>query len=77
MIQTRTRTVYFATTKGRSYIRKASAIRAETIAIIKAKYPTERGDGSDGYHTWTWRDLKNSDVLYRRLRRIVARSVQP
>jgi len=75
VIEMETRTVYRSTTKGRRYLTKAAAITAEARAIIGAKHPSERPeydrDGrciDSGFH---WSSMERSDVLFRRVRRLV------
>lgn len=80
MIEAQTRTVYVARTKGRAYLTKSAAINAEARALIAKKHPSERSEYDDmgrctygGFH---WSSLPRSDVLFRRVRRLVARSGQ-
>lgn len=69
--------VYRAPTAGRRYITKAGAIHAEAVAIIQRKHPTE-GPESDTGHYWHWRsDMPRAEVLLRRMKRLVKKSVQP
>lgn len=67
-----TRTVYRSERRRRSFLTRGAAIRAEAIAIIKAKYPTEPGEPDVGDPGWHWSELKRSDVLLRRMLRKVA-----
>lgn len=74
-IITKTRTVYRAPTAGRDFLTKKSAIEAEAAALIRAKYPNESGfedyatgHSEPGFH---WRELPRSDVLFRRMCRLV------
>jgi len=60
---------------GRRYFTKNAAIKAEAIAIIKARYPSERehydrnGYPEDpGFH---WHELKRSEVMLRRMCRLI------
>ena len=80
MIEVLTRTVYRSTTKGRSYLTKSAAITAEARALIAKKHPSERADYDDsgrctdgGFH---WSSLPRSDVIFRRVRRLVRASQQ-
>lgn len=73
MIKAETATVYRG--GGRRWLHRKTAIKAEAIAIIKRKHPSERSYTSDdwqehepGFH---WRDLPRSDVLLRRVMRLV------
>lgn len=66
---------------GRRYLTKKAAIKAEAIAIIKAKYPSERayyGQGGymedPGFH---WSGLPRADVLLRRMCRLVRTAPTP
>ncbi len=75
MIEATTRTVFRATTKGRTYLTKAAAIKAEARALIEKRHPTEKGEfDGNGYQTdpgWHWMNIHRSDVLYRRVCRLV------
>jgi len=66
---------YYAPTRGRRYLTLRGAISAEAGAIIKARHPTEPSYEEygriilPGFH---WRyDIGRSDVLHRRLCRII------
>lgn len=60
---------------GRRWLTLGAAIKAEAVKRIKVKHPTERGetDHSIGYHDpgFHWRELPRSDVLLRRVCRLV------
>ncbi len=75
MIETKTRTVFLSTLKGRHYLTKSGAVKAEARALIEAKHPTERPEfDGNGYMTdqgWHWSMLDRSDVLLRRVCRLV------
>ncbi len=65
---------------GRRYLTMRAAVQAEARKIIEAKHPTERSrtssDGSEHESGWYWRDeLKRSDVLFRRVCRLVRSSI--
>lgn len=79
MIERRIRTAYHSSLVGRDFLTKRAAIRAEAREIIKAKHPTEGAqysdDGSCTERGWDWTELKNSDVLLRRMCRLVNREV--
>jgi hypothetical protein len=55
---------------GRRYLTARAAVKAEAVAIIKAKHPSERHDPEcgGGFH---WTELPRSDVLLRRMCRLV------
>ena len=72
-----TMTAYYSPTRNRHFFTKGAAIRAEAVALIKRKYPTERGDPEIGDTGWHWSELKRSDVLLRRMFRIVQRASFP
>lgn len=77
MLEKVTRTVYKATTKGRCYLTKAAAIRAEARALIENRHPSERAYMERGYVVdpgWHWTALPRHEVLYRRVCRLVKRS---
>lgn len=66
IIEKKTRLVYFSPTARRHFLTKKAAILAEARVIILRKHPSE--------DNFSWRlDLKRSDVLYRRLTRIIKR----
>lgn len=75
-IEARTRVVFYAPTARRHYMSKAAAVKAEARALIKQRYPTEAaerdhiGQTYPGFH---WMDMPRSDVLYRRVCRVVSR----
>ena len=75
MVETKTRTVFLSTLKGRHYLTKSGAVKAEARALIEAKHPTERPEFDDnGYMTypgWHWSMLDRSNVLLRRVCRLV------
>jgi hypothetical protein len=61
---------------GRRYLTLRSAVHAEAKKLIETKYPTERvvygSHGEIEDPGWYWRDgLKRSDVLFRRVCRLV------
>lgn len=80
MIETLTRTVYRSTTAGRSYFTKRAAIHAEARTLILARHPTESAESAeyeDGHmicRGWHWTDLPRSDVLFRRVCRLIKNS---
>ena len=60
---------------GRRFLTLRAAVHAEAAAIIKRKYPTERSytapdmsEHDPGFH---WTELPRSDVLLRRMCRLV------
>jgi hypothetical protein len=59
---------------GRRWLTKNAALKAEAVAIIKRKYPTEHFNWETG-NSFSWRDLPRSDVLLRRMVRLVAKDV--
>ena len=82
MIKTKTVTAYYAPTKGKTYLTKAGAIKAETKAIIMRKHPWEGADHDDegrctykGWHI-EYDEPERFAKMYRRLRRMVVNSVQ-
>lgn len=76
-----TATVWFSTAKGRRYLSKSAAIRAETNAIIFARYPSESPDYDNGHMTYQGWNIAEDEPeryskMFRRLRRIVAKSIE-
>ena len=70
-------TVYLAPTARRRYLTKKSAVRAEARALISRKHPTEKGEYDEAgmltYEGWHWTSLPRSDVLFRRVCKMVER----
>jgi hypothetical protein len=67
-------TVWFAPTARRRFLTKRAAIAAEARALIEARHPRERQESDERgitYPGWSWRELPRSDVLYRRVSRMV------
>jgi len=67
-------TVWLAPTAGRRYLTKRAAINAEARALIKKRHPTEPAEYDNGdmiCSGWHWTELRRSDVLFRRVRRMV------
>lgn len=74
MIQVESAKVYRSPRAGRRYFSLAAAVNAEARAIIKAKYPDERAEYDSGHITYPgfhWVTLPRSEVMYRRLARLV------
>lgn len=73
MIEIITRTVY-KTSSGRHYLTKGGAIANEAKWLIKQKYPSENHAYENGrcigggFH---WTEMRRSDVLFRRVCRLV------
>lgn len=75
-IQPVTVTVYLAPTKGRRYLSKRSAVRAEARALLDRKYPAENGDESDGFSHWHWSSDEQLQRVYSRLVRFISRAAR-
>ncbi|EJG0809360.1 hypothetical protein [Cronobacter sakazakii] len=76
----RQREVYFAPTRGRCYLTLRGAINAEARAIIFSRYPSTGSVFSDGMlieDPWsiTTDDPERYQKMYRRLKRLIAKSV--
>lgn len=75
------RTVYFSPTRGRHYMTKGGAIRAEAKALLQKKFPSEKAEYEDfGFMTYPgfyWKDMPRSDVLFRRVCRLIKNSTPP
>ena len=59
---------------GRRWFSLRAAVKAEAQTIIKAKHPSERPEYENGmcyYPGFHWRELPRSDVLLRRLCRLI------
>lgn len=73
MVTAETATVYRG--GGRRFLTRKAAIRAEAVSIIKRKHPSERSEHDErGQCTdpgWHWESLPRSDVLLRRVCRLV------
>lgn len=66
--------VYMAPTAGRRYFSLSAACNAEARAIIQKKWPAEKPEYEDGMRTYPgfhWRDLPRSEVLHRRMVRLI------
>lgn len=65
---------------GRRFFSKRAAIRAEAVAIIKSKHPTERSEHDEQGRCidggWHWTSLPRSDVLFRRVCRLVRAAME-
>lgn len=68
--------VYYAKTKGRRYFSKAAAIHAETMAIIRKKYPTEEFECDTG-HSFDCTEIDGFEKIYRRMWKIVSKNIDP
>jgi hypothetical protein len=78
MIEERTRKVFYSPKAGRCYLTKRAAIYAEARAIIEERYPSENAEDDTGYEGWYWKtSIPRSDVLLRRVARLVKRSTSP
>ncbi|CAI1037884.1 hypothetical protein [Serratia fonticola] len=80
VIQAQMAKVYYAPTKKRRYFSKSAAIRAETNAIIFARYPYEHPEYEGTYCTYPGYNFAVDEEdryrkMYRRLHRLVAKSV--
>lgn len=75
MILSKTKTIYFSTSRGRSYMSKDSAIKAEARALIKMRHPSEKAEfdelGRMTYSGFHWSSIPRSKVLLRRVCRLV------
>lgn len=70
-IEVRSQVVYHSTAARRTYLTRRAAIHAEARALITRKYPLESAEWDVGYPGWNWRELPRSDVLWRRVVRLV------
>ena len=70
-----TRTVYFSPSKGRHYMTKKSALRAEASARLDARFPSEDTEFDDmgriTYPGFNWRNEPRAHVLLRRVIRLL------
>lgn len=64
-------TVYRSTRYGRRFLTLDAAIAAEAREVIRQRHPTEPVEPDVGYPGFHWRELSRSDVLYRRVRRLI------
>ncbi len=69
-----TTVAWYSPLTGRRYLSKTATIKATARALIKSRYPTEKQD--DYYGGWHWKNLNRSDVLYRRVCRLVKNSIK-
>jgi hypothetical protein len=80
MIEARKRTVYYSHGKRKHFITKQGAARAEARSIIEKKYPSEDSEYDEigcTYRGFNWTEMKRSDVLYRRMTRLVLKGFKP
>lgn len=74
-IRSQNATVYFSPTAKRRFLTKGAAIAAEARALISNKHPAEPAEHDDSggliYSGFHWRELPRSEVLYRRVVRLV------
>jgi hypothetical protein len=67
--------VYYSPTRNRRYLTREAAFRAEAVAIIKLKHPTEKDEHDErGYCTYPgfhWTQLPNAQKLLRRVIRLI------
>lgn len=81
MIEARTRKVFYAPTANRHFFTKRAAINAEAKALIKIKHPSEASESEPdiGYYSpgWHWTEMRRSEVLLRRVKRMVKHTSSP
>jgi hypothetical protein len=81
VIEARTKKVFYSQTANRHYFTKLAAIKAEARALLIKKHPTESAENEPEighyYPGWHWTELKRSDVLYRRVMRMVKNASSP
>lgn len=73
-VTAKARTVYLSPRAGRHYLTLRAAVNAEARKIIEAKYPSERPEYENGqiaYPGSHWSDIPRSEVMHRRLARLV------
>ena len=70
MIEKRQATVYYAPTAKRRYFSLDAACSGEAVAVIKEKYPTIEFESDTGF-CFHWKELKRSEVLHRRITKLV------
>lgn len=78
MVERMEATVYFSSVKGRRFFTKKAAIRAEARVIIARRYPTEKAEYHEGFCSYPgfhWSELPRSEVMLRRLCKIIERSM--
>jgi hypothetical protein len=73
MITIETATVFNACTRGRRFLTLAGAVDAEARMLLQNKHPAIKYDHETGDPGFHWTELKRSDVLLRRVRRLVMR----
>lgn len=75
-IEARQCLIFHAKIKGRRYFNKSAAIHAETMAIIRKKYPDEIYEVDNGYY-FRCEEMEGFKKIYRRLKRLVSASLTP
>lgn len=68
--------IYHAPTKGRRYLTARAAAKNEAGALLERKYPTERGDESDGFYNWHWSSDEHLVRVHKRLTRLLLRQLR-
>jgi hypothetical protein len=74
MIEKQVATVYYSPAAKRRFLTKRAAIHKETLAIIRKKYPSAPFEPDTG-DSFTCEEMEEFPKMYRRLSRIVARSI--
>lgn len=75
MIEEQTAKVWYSPARGRRFLSKRAAIKAEAASLIEQRYPTEpqeRDNIGVTYAGFHWHSLPRAHVLHRRLCRIIA-----
>jgi hypothetical protein len=71
-VKSETATVYRG--GGRRWFTLKAAAKADAVAAIKRKHPSEKG--SDHDPGWYWREIPRSDVLLRRVSRLARKTME-
>lgn len=74
-VERTTAQVFLAPTARRRYFTAAAAANAEARAQIRRKYPTEKGDISDGFDYWDWTQDSRLVAVHARLSALLRRAL--
>jgi hypothetical protein len=75
-IEAKTAVVYFAPSAKRRYLSAHAAANAEADHMMRRKYPTEKGDETDGFHYWDYKQDPNLKRVHARLARMLRKQLR-
>lgn len=69
------KTVYFSSLKNKHYQTRRAAIHADARGLLERKHPSEKYESDTGYGFYWKNDMPRSDVLFRRVCRLIEKSI--